>query len=184
MPGDAGAKAFKFGVKVATVESWIRGDRTPGDGRRRAIADDGGPEPHLWDEMATAPALPRIPDATDPELDDDGEPVPRERATAAVVEREADSLLADYKILRSQIMSLPDDRPGERVRIMTQLAGILTALGKMTGVGLVVSERQILASPNWLRVRDAIATAVEPFPEAAEAVADALAELDGRSKRQ
>jgi hypothetical protein len=71
------------------------------------------------------------------------------------------------------------DDPAVRVGLADKLAGVITRLGKLTGASLA-NERMIRRSPSWRRIQDAVATALEPWPDAMLAVADALDALEER----
>jgi len=49
--------------------------------------------------------------------------------------------------------------------------------------GAVLTERQILASGVWVRVRETVVTALEPWPDAMRAVADALERAEAEAQR-
>jgi hypothetical protein len=172
-PRGPGYWANFCGVKVGTVMGWIGGRVSPGDLQRKRMADNGGPSFESWEELHVPPTTPRQAPIEDDEI---------ERATAEVTEREADLLLARYKRLTAEIDNLEID-PVSRAALLEKQAGILVKLGPLTGVGLVVSERQILASPNWDRIRMTIVDALRPFPDAARSVAAALNALKGSNAK-
>lgn len=63
--------------------------------------------------------------------------------------------------------------------MLANAAKTLAVLGKLTGVGLSISPRQILDSPNWRLIETAIITALKPWPDALRAVAKALDQTRG-----
>jgi hypothetical protein len=64
-----------------------------------------------------------------------------------------------------------------RVKLLRDLSMITARLGKTAGVGLTLSTRAILASPNWAHVCDRVLGALAPYPDALRAVAEATAVL-------
>jgi hypothetical protein len=91
---------------------------------------------------------------------------------------EADLWLAELEDFRAEIPSLARDSRA-RAAMLANAAKTLHVLGKLTGVGLSISPRQILDSPNWGVIETAIITALKPWPEALRAVAKALDETRG-----
>jgi hypothetical protein len=167
MPGTQVEKARRWGVSPQLISKWQRGESLPHDLHRERISDGGGPEPEAWDEPFEVPPP--------PPPEDDGEQLaaPTAEDTAGV----AAGLLAEIRKLQRELAAggaagLTID---QRVRLVDSLAGAADKLGKHTGVKLTT--RQILASPLWAEVRDAIVSSLEPWPEAMRAVADSLEKL-------
>jgi len=95
-------------------------------------------------------------------------------ATPALVESQADYLLSELRTLERDLRETPPTDLQERLANLSQCAKITLALGRMTGVGITVSMRRILASPNWLILEEIIKRALHPHPNAGRAVAAAL----------
>jgi transposase-like protein len=99
---------------------------------------------------------------------------------------QADDLLAEVQALRAKAYSILLQAEGAG-DLRTALQGIRTALECLTLLAKLLGEldeRQriqvnILALPEWRRARATIVRALEPYPEARLAVAQALRELDG-----
>jgi hypothetical protein len=162
------------GVKAAlsTIGAWKTGDRSPPEGARNAIAAIATqlkkPVPPVWwDEPIPESAAALI------------AAVPVQPATPELVASEADELLAQIRTVRARLVNDPLGDPNIQARQLAQLAAAASQLGKLTAVGLVLSERQILSSPNWTRIEDAIVSALSPWPDAMRAVADSLNQLRG-----
>jgi hypothetical protein len=65
--------------------------------------------------------------------------------------------------------------PRDRAATINAANSVIVTLGKLLGeLGAEVDVRVILASPHWAQYKRAIALALLPYPEAAEAVATAL----------
>jgi hypothetical protein len=80
---------------------------------------------------------------------------------------------------RAELPTLVAD-PRSRAHLLANAAKTLAVLGKLTGVGLSISPRQILDSPNFRLIETAIITALKPFgAEALRAVAKALDQTRG-----
>jgi len=108
------------------------------------------------------------------------------RAHQAAQVAQADDLLAEVQALRAKAYAILLQAEGAG-DLRTALQGIRTALECLTLLAKLLGEldeRQrvqvnILALPEWRRARATIVRALEPYPEARLAVAQALRELDG-----
>lgn len=163
------AVASRLGTSVASVSLWRSGKRNPGPEFRQAIFEDMGIPPSAWDdEIAEAPIEP---------LGDIAAEVAAIAAAggagAADAEREADRLLAIIRRCMTDIASVVDASP-DRVRQLAALTAMVKQLGELTGAGLALSERAILASPNFRVIVDRCVVALEPWPEAMAAVLEAV----------
>lgn len=159
-PGDVPSKAARLDTTPGVVYAWLRGDRLPVRKTRREIADAYGiPEP-WWEEPAPArePLAPRVPSSTP------------EPATPEAIVDEADALLADIRDARRVAATMSD--PEERIRTLKVASGMLADLAKLRGVPQ--TERAFKESPHFLRLADALTTALEAWPDAMRAAARAL----------
>jgi transcriptional regulator with XRE-family HTH domain len=170
LPVTAAKKCLALGVTLGTISKWENGLMAPRGEMRDRIAQEwpeNAPAPELWDELLDGPSV--APGASEPRV----VPAPElEAATPASVTREADEWLREVKRLRQELSSMGD--AAERARLMGSAASILATLGKLTGVNLSVSERQIMASPHWQAIMSVVTLSLEPWPEAARAVQAAL----------
>ncbi len=155
--------ARRLGVAIDTVDSWRTGRRVPAAKRRVELAAWLSIGETTWDQPAAQEAqlIQPLPDRL-------------AVATPALVESQADYLLSELQRLQHYLRETPDEAVSARLDHLTSCARVTLALGKMTGVGLVVSMRRILASPDWLRLEELIKQALRPHPEAARAVSAAL----------
>lgn len=169
--------AALLSTSEANVSRWRAGKFKPGAAVRQLIAANGGPAPDAWDESPTAaplatPARPSRPTKAKPPP-----PKPRRKprkATASAVITEADHWLAELEAFRAELPSLVSDARS-RANLIANAAKTLHVLGKLTGVGLSISPRQILDSPNWRLIEARIIEALKPFgPEPLRAVGKAL----------
>lgn len=149
---------------VATANAWKAGRRKPNDKARQRI----------WELWQIAPGA----------FDRDQEPVKVTPGALAVVPgsatpeaviSEADLMLAELRQLQRALAAGEGGETAQaRLDCLAQAARILTTLGKLTGVGLTVTTRQILSSPNWRLIEDTLTDALHDHPEALLALADAL----------
>lgn len=161
------AQAELFGKSVRTVYNWRKGRIKPRHGEeRRTVHEKGGPSPELWDQPVAAAevGLPEVVAA-----------VPGS-ATPESVADEADDLLADVRNLRNRWAAMGGDLEGQ-TRGLERCSSMMKTLATLRGT--LMSPRQLLASPHWRRIADAMQKALEPYPDAMQAVTAALIELDG-----
>ncbi len=98
----------------------------------------------------------------------------------------ADSLLAQVTELRDKALSILDkaEQAGD---LRTALQGIKEARGCLELLARLQGELQeqttvnILINPQWLSLRTVILQALEPYPEARQAVARALREVESNA---
>jgi hypothetical protein len=159
--------ATLLGVTSAAVSRWRSGTAKPAQHLRLEIQKHGGPDPQLWDQIP-------------------GTKAPKKRrkvkvvkATPAAVSAEADLWLAQLADLRVRIPLAALDVEKE-TRLLASASKTFQVLGKAAGVGINVTSRAILDSPNWRLLEIKILDALAPWPDALRAVADALD--DTRSK--
>lgn len=159
--GTTGADLAKqLGCAVATVSRWKNGEATPEKAYRLKIHKLWGVDPDAWDQLDSAAKPRRKKKRTT-------------KASAASVAAEADLWLHAVQDLRDELPKLVKD-PAGRARITREAAGTLAILGRLTGIGLTVSARQILDSPNFRIIEGKIIQALEPWPDALRAVAAAI----------
>lgn len=162
MPGSSAEKAARWGKSIATIDAWSRGLRKPRPLERRKIADAGGPHESAWLEELPLSELNVAPPA-----------VEAATASPAGTRRLADEL---HTMIQQEIAALrgaTEALPGKRAHVLGKLADSAAKLGKLTGHG-VLSDAEILSSPVWLEIQEAICVALEPWPDAMLAVASAL----------
>lgn len=168
LPGSAQQKADRFtGGKVRTLYAYMSGAQAPRRGpARQEMADNGGPDPSWWDEpVAGPPAAAMAPEGAAPP------------ATPEAVADEADALLGDVQRARAAIAQAQGGDPSDVLRDLERCASMLATLQKLRGV--LMSPRQLLASPHWRRIEGALKDALAPYPDALAAVCEALLALDG-----
>lgn len=164
MSGTQVELAQKFGVGRRTWIRWCQGESTPGAKERARVHAEGGPPPEAWDELlpegAPAPRPPRDPSE------------PLEPASAEAIRELAAQL---HRMAKKQLEALQDSGTEDPKLLakMSSLADIVVQLGKLTGAA-GIDERRIVASPAWARLWDRMCNALEPWPDAMRAAADAL----------
>jgi hypothetical protein len=67
--------------------------------------------------------------------------------------------------------------PTQRSTVILRISGLADRLGKLTGETLVVDERKWVKTPAGQRLIEVITRALEPWPKAMLAVADALEQM-------
>jgi hypothetical protein len=154
--------ATLLGVTPAAVSRWKSGINTPTPEIRKQIHSLGGPEPKAWDQIVGTKKPGKKPKKRKPV-----------KATPATVAAEADAWLTEVRAFRDELPTLVSDAPG-RARLLADAARTLKVLGQMVGIGMTVSTRQILDSPNWAIIESKLLEALTPWPDALRALARAL----------
>lgn len=90
------------------------------------------------------------------------------------VRSEARNMLATVRQLQADTQTDPDMYPEKRAKVLASCATTLVKLGALTGESLSLSEGQIVQSPQFKRVAASLFSALEPFPDALQALTDAL----------
>jgi hypothetical protein len=155
------------GASKSNIGNWQAGTALPSGPMRERIYELGGPDPDSWDEghdgLVTEPTPPRSAAVTS---DDTAQAA---KLLLAHIQRQQTELDASGSTIEL----------GARSRIAANLAAMVDKLGHHTGVK--ITRRQILDSPELLPIVDRIVEALEPWPEAMRAVADAISELKVQS---
>lgn len=152
----------RIGCSQEQVSYWLTGARRPGAANRAELALAFGIEPKAWDETPEPPphVKPSEPGAEDKTV----------RARAERFQRMLDDILA-------KIESDEKATPHEKAKVIKDASAALAVLGRITGEAQEIGEQRILRLPAWRRIEDAMAAALDPYPKAARAVAEALEEL-------
>lgn len=159
------AKLDAEGASKSSVGNWQSGLSLPSGPMRERIFELGGPDPDSWDEphSPTPGALASL--------------GPLAPATAEDTATEADLLLADIRRLRGKVETSDLD-VSQQGRLLANLTAMVDKLGHHTGVKH--TPRQILDSPHFITIVDRLIEALEPWPEAMRAAADAIDELKAK----
>ncbi len=148
--------AAALSTSTRSVARWRSGRKIPGKDARLLLLRVFGIAPSAWDAPAAqqAPATPRAPSG----------PV-------------KSPVLSLYHEVQRMLTELPDE-PDEAARIgkLETIARILSDLAQLTGARHPTA-RQILATPDWLRIEAALLEATSRNPQCHDAIRAALAEL-------
>lgn len=189
----------RVGRSRSLVGHWRSGRRLPNDEDRVKLEELGVPG-GWWDQFdkpaastsSSKSTASKRPPAPLPLATTASQLVPNAQATdwSAVLEQRAQLLLGllDQQILDAQATPEPseDDEDGEgmaglapmeRSKVASSAAATLEKLGRITGEVLQISEARLLRTPAWRRIEGTIVTALQPYPEALQAVAVALQAL-------
>ena len=105
------------------------------------------------------------------------------KAQAAAEVATADSLLGKVAELEQmgRRMAADAEQAGERRTVLVavrELSRLVELLAKMRGEISEAATVNVIVSPQWLQVRQAVLVALEPYPEARVAVAARLGQLE------
>lgn len=161
------------GASKSSVSAWRRGDSLPSDPMRERIFELGGPEPSAWD-VALEPTSGAL-----AALGPSAEAGAPRGVTADDTATEAELLRASIRKMHAELNGNSDLDLGQRTRIAASLTAMVDKLGHHTGVKL--TERQMRDSPIFVAMWDRVVEALELWPEAMLAAADAIDELKAKS---
>jgi len=157
--------AKKLGTGKAIIGHWRRGRRLPADGMRHRLELAFGIPPRAWD---VAPGEP-LPVVAPPEL-----PAALEPAGPPCVDD--DPLMIARQQLQEVRVALQDENltSTAAAKLRDTAAKLLALVSRLELARELQEDRVVRHHPKWKRVKAAIVKALEPYPEAAAAVAEAL----------
>ena len=176
---DHAAIASEVGVGRTSVTQWLLGDKKPGAGKRAAISAAYGVPADAWDRPAGTPggvAVGRGGGAG-------GSVTMAEGAVAGVGAVDArwrlEQQLARLDRIRAEGEAAGGDLPPQaRLRLEATETRCIELLGRMAGDASEMSEAKVVRTPAWRRLSERIRVALEPYPDAAMAVARAVEEIE------
>jgi transcriptional regulator with XRE-family HTH domain len=167
-PGTQREKGRRFGEGQPTISKWENGGKQPHREQKEQIAKELGIPVEWWD-------LPPL-EAAQPMATAEG------RTAEAACDGSPDGTRELAQRLQRQAWGLADRLDHfegtlpEQIGAAAKLASLIADVGKLTGAA-IVNERQILASPSMRRIVDTLTTALTPWPDALQAVTNALESL-------
>lgn len=142
--------------------------RQPADDLKRRIAELW---PHIRVELWDVPAA--KPPVHTGVLDAEALLAQIPKADSADSPRELAARLMSYARREEQTyLTLAGQADPNATKILVQLSDLAVRLGKLTGY--VLTEREVLSSTVWRQVEDRLFAALDPYPDAARAVVEAL----------
>lgn len=160
----------RVGVSKQAVSLWRGGQRVPDHDARAALAREFGIPSRAWDERAAEASPMRQEGPPRAEQGEAAEPSDRP-VTGAL-----GATLGDLEVLIEQLkQALADDRlaPVVRASLSGRLTAALELRSRLQGDSRT-DEAKLAQSPAWARLEAAMASALAPYPQAAEAVAKAF----------
>ena len=208
-PGTLVAIATRAGVRsTVSIHNWRAGLKLPNDDGKRLMRDAFGIDPRAWamlprepgtietgtqtsvpvaglaqsansritvsEHLSVVPPPPLAPPTAEPPSAGDAPTFDPSAPTPSTL----DDCLALLAVLRRD-RNRADLLPSERVKLSDSEARILALRGRLEAAAELSERRYVAGHPAWGRVKRAILVALEDHPEAAKAVAAAIAkELD------
>lgn len=163
--------AATLDVAKSAVGFWRRGAKTPGPAARAKLKAAYGIDPRTWEQppgaRATAPAT----------TSDAKAPPKPPRAPRAKIVTTLDEAQEQFEILR-ELQEDPDLMSSEKVRLADSIGKILAIKARLERDKELLEDRIVREHPMWaVRIKPTILAALKPYPDAMQAVADALAEI-------
>lgn len=168
-------------VTRGAIHGWRAGTRSPGPRMRAALASAYGIPPVAWTQLPLASPpdqgaarSPSSSTSTSSTSTSPPEPVDlTDHATRSTLEH-ASALLRQIQRDRAHADLLPSDR----VRLADSEAKALSLRARLERDQLWFEDRIVREHPAWLKVRREIVRVLVEYPDAARAVAEALARLE------
>lgn len=160
LPNSQAEIASALHVAQPMISRWISGEKKPSAENRAALQKVFGIDPAWWNES----------------LSDPGDPKTFEhksvRDRAIEVERAIHDLIEEAK---------KEPTPKAKAIAIERCIKMLTALGKLTGESLDISEAMILRTPAWRRIKETIVRVLEDGgdDETLQRIGEALVNLSG-----
>jgi hypothetical protein len=155
--------ARKLGLTSVAVGDWKLGKRKPGPDQRRQLELVYQIAATTWDNVVGVRAVPPPIPLAAPVAD--GEPD---------LFADVDAVIANCRRGLAAGGLLPSEQAAWQERMLKALA----TRQKMSNEADVREDKVVRYNPRWQTVRQRIAEALAPFPKAAAAVVEVLAELD------
>lgn len=168
VPGSLAELGARLGCARQMVSCWRRGTKLPGDTNRRLLEQHFGIPPGAW-ERAPGSRAPSNPKPTRK----------RPAAPAAVPRAEVDgpSTMAEVQAEIEELRALRDEEltTSEKVRVADAMTKQLALKARLERDRELFEDRVIRRSAWWASLEERILAALKPYPDAARAVAEALA---------
>lgn len=164
VPETHAAVGAAVGASKQSVSQWRRGEKVPGEGMRAKLRDAYRIDPVSWGKPAGAAGAKAPPPASPPQ--GSAERTTTLEACDAHL-AEIDKMLAKDELLAS-----------DRAKLLSAKTQVLRLRATIEEKGELFEDRAVREHPFYRRMKGAILGALRAHPDAARAVADALAELD------
>ncbi len=153
----------RVGVSDTLVSFWLTGKRKPTPARKKQLEAEFGIPVKAWDQ---APAKSKV-----VALVAANGHVPTTREFAELLLRDS----------WAEIQASGGLAPRERQAVREKAAAVVERVGKITGEHSNISERKIMRTPAWQRVRSVIDRVLEGHPEIERQLGEELAKLGRES---
>lgn len=161
--------AARIGATKQSVSYWRRGEKAPGPKARAALLEAYGIEPAAWEAQPGSPPPQSSTRSKRTRAPSPPPKVPGRPSGASTL----DEVEVQLGILR-ELQRNESLLPSERVRLADSVGKLLAIRARLERDQELLEERIVLEHPFWGRLKSTIVRALEPYPEAARAVADAL----------
>ncbi len=176
MPGSLAEIAAKIGTAKQVVHRWRRGEKVPGAGPRLRLRDTYGIAPAAWEQVPDREAVGPPPPPAPP-------PASRAKAAAASAspprsgKPTLDEVIAELEYLH-ELRRDENLIASAKVRLSDSISKNLALKARLEREQELLDDRIVREHPMWLRIKDALRGALKPYPDAARAVAEALASVE------
>lgn len=174
--------AEQLSVSKVSVGEWRNGLKKPGPDVRRHMLAHYQIAPAAWDQLPHVRAVAELPAEPAPEVQAPPEPGRRMVKPRPPIELAGvgDPLAEVADLIRQCRIGMKTAGlvASEQANWQDRLLKALQHQQKLQDSADVRDDKIVRNAPFWLRIKDTLGVALEPYPEAARAVAKALRELD------
>jgi transcriptional regulator with XRE-family HTH domain len=154
--------AEKLGCGRAIVGHWRRGDRLPGAKSRHKLELLFGIPPLAWD-VGPGSEVPT-------------DPTPKNAVCDQLSENDDVLDIVKRQLLEiREALQAPGLADAARLKLLDTSAKLLALRSRLERDRELLEDRIVREHPEWRRIKGAILKALRPYPEAAAAVAEAIA---------
>ena len=163
VPGSLSTIAASVGTDKGTVSCWRNGSKVPSSQLRARLLSAHGIDPSSWDRRPEGSASAESP---------------------ALPVAQADDSLTGLEMCKRQLVRLHrlvDDTgltSAELLKVEHEIGAAIRTKESIEAKAEMLEVRIVREHPTWRAMEARITEALRPFPDAAQAVADALAEME------
>lgn len=161
VPGTLTAIAEQVGVSVQTISNWRTGVHIPPPRWRGPVYSAFGIPEIAWSRRPGGSLEP-------PPLEGEADELDASASSGTLAEMKAIARTLKRDRLQEGLL------PAERSKLAAEETRTLKQIAKLEQVAELSEARYVLEHPAWVRLRKTIVKALEPYPLAAKAIAEAI----------
>lgn len=177
VPGSLADLAAAIGCSRQTIANWRSGSKVPDDAHRAKACTAWAIPPDAWDHAAGTPTPVAVVGrrrAAPEQVSPRGDTAPPDTASTPTTLEDCLSLLGSIRTARDR----PNLSSEARLKYISAEGRILTLRARLEQEQQLLEDRIVLEHPMWQRLKRTLVRVLAPYPDAAQAVATALADVE------